>query len=56
MGCFIVFDATQASTFESVTERKRCFDKNARLPDGSPVPCVLLASKVGCNKENIVET
>ncbi len=47
VGCFVVFDITQAWTFESITERKAFIDKNARLPDGSPIPCVLLASKVG---------
>ncbi len=56
VGCFIVFDVTRGSTFEAVTKWKTDLDNKVQLPDGNPVPCVLLANKVGfINKENLVE-
>ena len=47
VGCFIVFDVTRASTFEAVIRWKNDLDSKVTLPDGNPVPCVLLANKVG---------
>ncbi len=56
VGCFIVFDVTRGSTFEAVTKWKTDLDNKVQLPDGNPVPCVLLANKVGViDKENLVE-
>lgn len=46
VGCFIVFDVTRASTFEAIQKWKNDLDSKVQLPDGSPVPCVLLANKV----------
>ena len=46
VGCFIVFDVTRASTFEAVIRWKNDLDSKVTLPDGSPVPCVLIANKV----------
>lgn len=46
VGAFIVFDVTRQSTFESVTKWKQDLDAKVQLPDGSPIPCVLLANKV----------
>ena len=46
VGCFIVFDVTRASTFEAVQKWKNDLDSKVQLPDGSPIPCVLLANKV----------
>ncbi len=46
VGCFIVFDVTRGSTFEAVTKWKTDLDNKVQLPDGSPIPCVLLANKV----------
>ncbi len=46
VGCFIVFDATRRSTFEGVSIWKTDLDNKVQLPDGSPVPCVLLGNKV----------
>ena len=51
VGCFIVFDVTRASTFEGVIRWKNDLDSKVTLPDGNPIPCVLLANKVclaGC--------
>lgn len=47
VGAFVVFDVTRASTFEAVTKWKADLDNKVQLADGSPVPCVLLANKVG---------
>ncbi len=46
VGAFIVFDVTRPSTFEAVQKWKTDLDSKVQLPDGSPVPCVLLANKV----------
>ena len=46
VGAFIVFDVTRTSTFESVAKWKQDLDAKVQLPDGSPIPCVLLANKV----------
>lgn len=46
VGAFIVFDVTRKNTFDSVTNWKSDLDSKVQLPDGSPIPCVLLANKV----------
>ncbi len=46
VGAFIVFDVTRASTFEAVQKWKNDLDSKVQLPDGTAVPCVLLANKV----------
>jgi len=46
VGCFIVFDVTRGWTLEEVTKWKTDLDNKVQLPDGSPVPCVLLGNKV----------
>lgn len=46
VGAFIVFDVTRRNTFESVANWKSDLDSKVQLPDGSPIPCVLLANKV----------
>ena len=53
VGCFIVFDVTRASTFEAVIRWKNDLDSKVTLPDGNPVPCVLLANKCDLNKEGL---
>ena len=46
VGAFIVFDVTRSSTFEAVQKWKNDLDSKVQLPNGAPVPCVLLANKV----------
>ena len=46
VGAFIVFDVTRVSTFEAVNKWKNDLDSKVHLPDGSAIPCVLLANKV----------
>ncbi|KAJ7331719.1 hypothetical protein JRQ81_013899 [Phrynocephalus forsythii] len=43
--CVIMFDVTSMSTFTSCQKWKQDLDSKLRLPDGSPVPCLLLANK-----------
>ncbi|XP_068736155.1 ras-related protein Rab-32-like isoform X2 [Montipora capricornis] len=54
VGAFIVFDVTRASTFEAVQKWKNDLDNKVMLPNGSPVPVVLLANKCDQAKEGLV--
>lgn len=51
VGAFIVFDVARPGTFEAVTKWKNDLDSKVSLPDGSPVPVVLLANKSDQKKE-----
>jgi len=53
VGAFIVFDVTRSNTFESVTNWKNDLDLKVTLPDGSPIPCVLLGNKCDQPKEGL---
>ena len=44
--CIIMFDLTRKETFLNAAKWKRDLDAKCSLPDGSPVPCILLANKV----------
>ena len=44
--CIIMFDLSQRSTFLNALKWKNDLDSKCTLPDGSPVPCILLANKV----------
>ncbi|CAH1118292.1 unnamed protein product [Phaedon cochleariae] len=54
VGAFIVFDVTRKQTFDSVQNWKQDLDSKVQLPDGSNIPCVLLANKCDQQKEGIV--
>ena len=41
----VVFDTTQYATLEGVEEWKRDIDEKVTLPDGRPIPCILLGNK-----------
>jgi Ras-related protein Rab-32 len=56
VGAFIVFDVTRAATFEAVVKWKLDLDTKVQLPDGSPIPCVLLANKCDQPKEGLVNS
>lgn len=45
MGACVVFDATRPKTFTSVESWRHDLNSRVCLPDGSPIPCVLLANK-----------
>lgn len=53
IGAFIVFDVNRPSSFEAVLKWKNDLDSKVSLPDGSNVPCVLLANKCDLPKESI---
>ena len=42
----IVFDCTRQSTFDAVLTWKNDLDSKVLLPNGEPVPCLLLSNKV----------
>ncbi|XP_074833777.1 ras-related protein Rab-7L1 isoform X2 [Carettochelys insculpta] len=43
--CIIMFDVTNLNTFSNSWKWKQDLDSKLTLPDGSPVPCLLLANK-----------
>uniref|UniRef100_A0A182NHJ3 Ras-related protein Rab n=1 Tax=Anopheles dirus TaxID=7168 RepID=A0A182NHJ3_9DIPT len=45
VGAFIVFDVTRSATFDAVIKWKNDLDSKVQLPDGKPIPCILLANK-----------
>lgn len=54
VGAFIVFDVTRAATFDAVVKWKQDLDTKVQLPDGTTIPCVLLANKCDQQKEGLV--
>ncbi|RZF40960.1 hypothetical protein LSTR_LSTR013215 [Laodelphax striatellus] len=44
-GCIIMFDLTNKHSFENTLKWKKDVDSKCTLPDGSPIPCMLLANK-----------
>lgn len=55
VGAFVVFDVTRVPTLEAVHKWKTDIDAKVQLPDGSPVPIVLLANKCDLPKEGLVK-
>ena len=49
VGAFVVFDVTKLSTFFAVQMWKSDLDNKVLLPNGKPIPAVLLANKVVFN-------
>lgn len=45
LGAFLVFDVNSPKTFECVLRWKDDLDSKVRLPDGTKIPCLLLANK-----------
>ena len=45
VGAMVVFDATRLSTYEAAARWKHDLDNKLQLPNGQPVPTVLLANK-----------
>ena len=56
VGAFIVFDVTNLSTFEKVQMWKSDLDYKVLLPNGKPIPAVLLANKVVFNTGLIMKS
>ncbi|XP_069462795.1 ras-related protein Rab-32 [Ambystoma mexicanum] len=51
VGAFVVFDVTRGSTFEAVMKWKQDLDSKVYLPNGNPIPTILLANKCDQAKE-----
>lgn len=51
LGAFVVFDLSRSSTFEAVLKWKSDLDSKVHLPNGNPIPAVLLANKCDQKKE-----
>ncbi|XP_029974713.1 ras-related protein Rab-7L1-like [Salarias fasciatus] len=45
LGCVVMFDVTDSSSFLGCQEWKRDLDNKATLPGGAPIPGILLANK-----------
>ncbi|XP_047458986.1 ras-related protein Rab-7L1-like [Mugil cephalus] len=45
LGCVVMFDVTSSSSFLNCRQWKQDLDKKAMLPNGHPIPCILLANK-----------
>lgn len=56
VGAFIVFDLTRGSTLEAVMKWKSDLDSKVFLPNGGPIPTILLANKCDQTKENVVQS
>ncbi|GAB0092152.1 Ras-related protein Rab [Sergentomyia squamirostris] len=54
VGAFIVFDVTRSATFDAVAKWKQDLDAKVQLPDGTNIPCVLLANKCDQEKQGFV--
>lgn len=54
LGAFIVFDVTRSATFDAVVKWKQDLDSKVQLPNGEPIPCILLANKCDQTKQGIV--
>lgn len=52
LGAFLVFDLDNPKTFEPIMKWKNDLDRNVRLSDGSPIPCLLLANKCDLVRES----
>ncbi|KAI9483244.1 MAG: P-loop containing nucleoside triphosphate hydrolase protein [Benjaminiella poitrasii] len=51
LGAIVVYDVTRPQTFEGVTKWKNDIDHKVTLPDGRPIPVILLANKVDLIQE-----
>jgi len=56
VGAFVVFDVTRSATLEAVQKWKADLDAKVVLPDGRPIPTVLLANKCDQPKEGIASS
>ncbi|KAG8444165.1 hypothetical protein GDO86_009373 [Hymenochirus boettgeri] len=56
VGAFVVYDVTRGSTFEAVTKWKSDLDSKVHLPNGGPIPAILLANKCDQKKENSMQS
>lgn len=48
------FDVSRTATFDAVSKWKQDLDSKVQLPDGNPIPCILLANKCDQPKQGLV--
>lgn len=53
-GCLVMFDLTNRRTFEEAKCWKADVDRKVLLPNSEPIPCLLVANKVG-SSDPIIE-
>ncbi|PIK40280.1 putative ras-related protein [Apostichopus japonicus] len=51
--CIIMFDVSDAKSFQDVGKWKHDVDQNVQLPDGRPIPCMLLGNKTDLSNRRI---
>ncbi|XP_023692320.1 ras-related protein Rab-32a [Paramormyrops kingsleyae] len=54
VGALVVFDVTRSSTFDAISKWKHDLDTKVKLPNGNPIPSVLLANK--CDQKDASST
>ncbi|XP_054279633.1 ras-related protein Rab-7L1-like [Macrosteles quadrilineatus] len=54
-GCVIMFDLTNKNSFVNTLKWKKDVDSKCTLPDGSPIPCMLLANKCDLQSQRQVD-
>ncbi|EEB14589.1 GTP-binding nuclear protein RAN1, putative [Pediculus humanus corporis] len=52
-GCVIMFDLTNKNSFVNTLKWKRDVDSKCSLPDGRPIPCMLLANKCDLSRRSV---
>lgn len=52
-GAFLVYDVSRPVTFETVTKWKEEIDSKVRLPNGEPLPVILLGNKCDLDEASI---
>eukprot|EP00730_Choanoeca_flexa_P003980 TRINITY_DN11555_c4_g3_i3.p2 TRINITY_DN11555_c4_g3~~TRINITY_DN11555_c4_g3_i3.p2 ORF type:complete len:168 (+),score=27.55 TRINITY_DN11555_c4_g3_i3:1788-2291(+) len=56
LACAIVFDVTRPVTFQNVQAWKQQLDDKVFLPDGTPIPAVLMANKCDLTDQRVIST
>ncbi|KAF9582904.1 rab32, member RAS oncoprotein [Lunasporangiospora selenospora] len=51
VAALVVYDVTRPKTFEAVSKWKADLDSKVSLPDGEPIPVILLANKIDLQEE-----
>ena len=55
LGAIIVYDVTRRDTFKAVDKWKSDLDSKVLLPDGRPIPCILVGNKADMKTEEELE-
>ena len=50
-----MFDLTNRNSFQNVLQWKENLDTKLQLSDGSEIPCILIANKVGRPEEYVID-